>query len=69
MRIPLIDLTAQYEIRDGLLIRGGVENLTDKAYAHHLNSPNPFTGERILEIGRSFRLGLTYRFSKRPPKL
>ena len=32
--------------------------LGDEAYASHLNSPNPFTRQRILEPGRSYYLGL-----------
>ncbi len=36
-------------------------NLTDEAYACHLNSKNPFNGMRILEPGRSLFLGLSFR--------
>ena len=37
----------------------GVENLGDKLYAEHINSLNPFTRERIPELGRNFYAGLT----------
>ncbi|MCG8459765.1 MAG: hypothetical protein MI919_26080, partial [Holophagales bacterium] len=40
------------------LLELDVENVTDEAYADHLDSPNPFTGQRILAMGRSFRLGV-----------
>lgn len=36
----------------------GIENLGDKGYFEHVNSPNPFTGERIPEPGRSFSFTL-----------
>ena len=39
-----------------------IENLADKVYSNHLNSPNPFNGRRILEIGRAARLGVELRF-------
>ncbi|MEM8931490.1 MAG: TonB-dependent receptor [Acidobacteriota bacterium] len=35
-----------------------IENLTDEAYADHLNAPNPFTGQRVLEPGRSVRVAV-----------
>ena len=37
----------------------GVENLGDKHYFEHLNSPNPFTRQRIPEPGRAVYLSLT----------
>ena len=42
--------------------RAGIENLTDKDYAVHLNAKNPFTGERIREPGRNAYLGLGMSF-------
>ena len=54
----IFDVQVGWQATARLLVRGGVENLTDEAYAHHLNSPNPFTGMRIPEIGRQFFLGL-----------
>ena len=32
----------------------GIENLGGKHYFEHLNSLNPFTGQRIPEPGRAF---------------
>jgi len=40
----------------------GVENLGDKNYFQHLNSPNPFTGQRVLEPGRSGYVRLSRRW-------
>jgi len=57
-----------FDLRGGLRvaqrweIRAGVENLTDKEYAVHLNANNPFTGERIREPGRNAYLGLGMSF-------
>jgi outer membrane receptor protein involved in Fe transport len=39
-----------------------VENLTDREYARHLNSLDPFNGSRIPEIGRYVRAGVTFAF-------
>ena len=36
----------------------GLENLGDKLYYEHLNSLNPFTRQRIPEMGRSFVVAL-----------
>jgi len=46
----------------GLTLRLGVENLFDQAYANHLTSLDPFTGERVLEPGRRVTVGASYRF-------
>jgi iron complex outermembrane receptor protein len=54
------DLRGTAQLRQGLSLRAGVENLTDKAYSHHLNSPNPFLRERVPEVGRSFFVGLRF---------
>ncbi len=43
-------------------LRGGVENVADERYADHLNTLDPFTGERILEPGRTVRLGVEVAF-------
>lgn len=59
------DVRAAYEIGERFTLRAAVENLTDRAYANHLNSPNPFTRERILEIGRNFLLGFEVRLGSR----
>ncbi len=57
-----LDVRGGLELPHGLTIRAGLENLTDTAYAEHLNSLNPFTGERILERGRSGYVGAEYAF-------
>ena len=44
----------------GLELQLAVENLTDEAYSRHLSSLNPFTGQRILEEGRSVRVGVRW---------
>ena len=36
--------------------------MTDEFYAAHVNSLNPFTRERIAEIGRSVYVGAEYGF-------
>lgn len=43
-------------------LRAGIQNLTDKRYADHLDTLDPFTGERILEPGRTLRLGAEVAF-------
>ena len=40
----------------------GVENIGDKHYFEHINSLNPFTRQRIAEMGRNFYSGLTLRW-------
>ncbi len=40
----------------------GIENLTDKFYFEHLNSLNPFTRERIPELGRNVFVGVTKKW-------
>ncbi len=56
------NLAIGLEIAGGWSLNAAVENLSDHAYADHLNSPNPFTRMRILEIGRNARVGFTYGF-------
>ena len=56
------DLSAGFELPRGLKLTAAVANLTDHAYAEHLNSPNPFTRERIHEIGRNVKLGIAAAF-------
>ena len=56
------DLSASFELAPGWTLTAAVDNLADKAYAEHLNSPNPFTRERILEMGRNLRIGATFAF-------
>lgn len=57
-----VDLTAGGELVDGVTLRAGVRNLTNEFYFNHLNSLNPFSGQRIAEIGRSGYLGLEFAF-------
>lgn len=56
----LVDIRAGIALAQGVSARVGLENLTDETYATHLNALNPFTGQRINEIGRSFYLGLEW---------
>ncbi len=55
------DLAAAWTLRSDLKFRLRVRNLTDAAYPNHLNAKNPFTGQRILEPGRSVFAGLSFR--------
>ena len=57
-----IDLLAGVRMNDGLTLRAGVQNLTDQYYVNHLNSFNPFTGQRIAELGRSAYIGAEVGF-------
>ena len=57
-----IDLTAGGQLVDGVTLRAGIRNLTDEFYVNHLNSLNPFSGQRIAEIGRSGYVGLEFAF-------
>lgn len=45
----------------GFDLEVGVDNLADEAYAEHLNARNPFSGQRILEPGRSVAVRLAWR--------
>ncbi len=53
------DLSLGLDLARGWSLKAAVENLSDKAYAEHLNSPNPFSGQRVSEIGRNFKLGFS----------
>ncbi len=57
-----IDLLAGVRMNEGLTLRAGVQNLTDQSYVNHLNSFNPFTGQRIAELGRSAYVGAEVGF-------
>ncbi len=57
-----IDVLAGARMREGLTLRGGVQNLTGRYYVHHLNSFDPFTRRRIAEVGRSFHAGVEMGF-------
>ncbi len=58
----VIDLGAGWRIADDWSLDLRVANLADEDYAAHLNAPNPFTRQRLLEIGRSVRLGFELRY-------
>ena len=58
----IYNLAAGFELANGWSLHAAVENLTDHAYADHLNSPNPFNRTRISEIGRNVRLGVAFGF-------
>ena len=57
-----IDLMGGVRLREGLTLRAGVQNLTDRYYVNHLNSFNPFTRLRIAELGRSVYVGTEMGF-------
>jgi iron complex outermembrane receptor protein len=57
-----VDLMGGVRMREGLTLRAGVQNLTDRYYVHHLNSLNPFTRLRIAELGRSVYVGTEMGF-------
>ncbi len=57
----ILDLAAAWTLRSGLEFRLRACNLTDAAYASHLNARNPFNGRRILEPGRRLFAGISYR--------
>ncbi|MEX2466091.1 MAG: TonB-dependent receptor [Gemmatimonadota bacterium] len=46
----------------GIVLRGGVNNVFDRAYANHLNSRSPFTGRAVAEPGRVFFARMSVRF-------
>ncbi len=56
------NLTAGFELSGGWSLSAAALNLTDHAYAEHLNSPNPYNGQRILEIGRNLQIGVSFGF-------
>ena len=56
------DLRGRATLPASWKLRAGVENLGNRAYSNHLNSPNPFTRQRIPEMGRNIYVGLEYRF-------
>ncbi len=59
---------SQVDLRGGVRLAAVLEltcelrNLTDEAFADHLNARNPFTGQRILEPGRSLVVGVDWSF-------
>ena len=57
-----MDVMVGVRMHEGLMLRAGVQNLTDQYYVNHLNSFNPFTRRRIAELGRSAYLGAEVGF-------
>ncbi len=57
-----VDLKTGVRLHRQWRLQCGIQNLTDTAYADHLNARNPFTGRRILEPGRVFFFDLTLAF-------
>ena len=57
-----IDLMGGVRMREGLTLRAGVQNLTDRYYVNHLNSFDPFTRLRIAELGRRVYVGTEMGF-------
>ncbi len=47
------------ELWERTALHFGMENLGDRFYSEHLKSPNPFTGQRIPELGRAITLAFT----------
>ena len=47
------------DLWDGAALHLGIENAGDKYYSEHLNSLNPFTRQRIPEMGRAVTVGFT----------
>lgn len=58
----LFDIQGGCHLGKGLRLELGVRNLSDKFYVDHLNSRNPFNGERVAEPGRNIFGNLLYRF-------
>ncbi len=50
---------AGMDLWSGATLHVGVENLGDKRYFEHLNSLNPFTRQRIPEMGRAMTVGFS----------
>ena len=47
------------DLWEGATLQCGIENAGDKYYYEHLNSLNPFTRQRIPEMGRAVTVGFT----------
>ncbi|MEZ5331925.1 MAG: TonB-dependent receptor [Thermoanaerobaculia bacterium] len=54
----VVDLEAGWSLAERWRLRVRASNLLDEEYANHLNTLNPFTGERIPEPGRSVFAGI-----------
>ncbi|MBZ0114011.1 MAG: TonB-dependent receptor, partial [Thermoanaerobaculia bacterium] len=55
----VVDLLAGWQFTH-VELRGGIRNLFDEDYADHLNSLDPFGGQRLSEPGRSVFVGLEF---------
>ena len=65
----IFDLRAGFELQRDWLLKLGLENIGDRPYINHLNTVNPFNGQRIPEVGRNFyvtKLGTDYSFTYFP---
>jgi len=58
----LVHLQGGVPILNGLFLRGGILNIFDQPYVHHLNARSPFSGEQIPEPGRVFFARMILRF-------
>ena len=47
------------DLWQGSTLHVGIENIGDKYYYEHLNSLNPFTRQRVPEMGRTLALGFS----------
>jgi len=56
------DLRSGYAVNEKLDLELAVRNLTDEEYSWHGNTLDPFTGERILERGRTVSGAVSVRF-------
>ncbi len=56
------DLRLGYSPTGRVLLRAGVENLTDADFSNHLNAKNPFTSTPLPEPGRVFFVNVSYAF-------
>ncbi len=57
----VVDLVGGYRFDAGVVLRLGIQNVADERYVNHLNSLNPFLGQRIPEMGRNIFAGIEYR--------
>ena len=57
-----LSLRGGLQLPKRLSLEAGMEHLADKFYFEHLNSLNPFTRERIPEMGRKVFVGVTKKW-------
>lgn len=58
----VVDLLVSYEPTASWRLLLGVDNLGDRQYVNHLNTLDPFTGQRIAEQGRNVHAAIEYSF-------